>query len=215
MARNERTSKAVASKASKVLRDPNASPEAKSVAASALSQAPDRETDGPVGRLSSEGLSMETRMSDETNNAQQQDDDTSKGAQDTKSNAPEGAENAGNSDAMMHDTGDTPSSETGTPGDDGMSFVAETGERPDDAEEGEQIAGFDDDEGDLEDDKDDHLDKLEKNGLKVGPDNTLRTLEGKVVYAPPGSQAAADNGVQQDASGVFNSAQHPDIVRIV
>jgi hypothetical protein len=42
MANNEKTSKSVASKASKILRDPKATKAAKSVAGSALSQAPDR-----------------------------------------------------------------------------------------------------------------------------------------------------------------------------
>jgi hypothetical protein len=42
MAKNETTSKTVASKASAILRDPNASKRAKSVAASALTQARDR-----------------------------------------------------------------------------------------------------------------------------------------------------------------------------
>jgi len=42
MARNERTSKSVASKAAKILRNPKSSPAQKSVAASALTQAPDR-----------------------------------------------------------------------------------------------------------------------------------------------------------------------------
>lgn len=42
MARNEKTSKGVASKASKILRDPKATKAQKSVAASALTQAPDR-----------------------------------------------------------------------------------------------------------------------------------------------------------------------------
>lgn len=42
MARNEKTSKRVASKASKILRDPKSSKTAKSVAASALTQAPDK-----------------------------------------------------------------------------------------------------------------------------------------------------------------------------
>ena len=41
MARNEKTSKSVASKAAKILRDPKASKAAKSVAGSALTQAPD------------------------------------------------------------------------------------------------------------------------------------------------------------------------------
>jgi hypothetical protein len=40
MAKNEQTSKAVASKASKILSNPNSSKAAKSVAASALTQAP-------------------------------------------------------------------------------------------------------------------------------------------------------------------------------
>ena len=39
MARNEKTSKAVASKASKILRNPKSSKESKSVAGSALTQA--------------------------------------------------------------------------------------------------------------------------------------------------------------------------------
>jgi hypothetical protein len=42
MARNEKTSKKVASKAGKILRNPKSSKAAKSVAASALTQAPDR-----------------------------------------------------------------------------------------------------------------------------------------------------------------------------
>jgi len=42
MARNEKTSKPVASKASKLLRNPKTSKSVKSVAASALTQAPDR-----------------------------------------------------------------------------------------------------------------------------------------------------------------------------
>jgi len=42
MARNERTSKSVASKASKILSNPKSSKAAKSVAASALTQAPDK-----------------------------------------------------------------------------------------------------------------------------------------------------------------------------
>ncbi len=42
MARNEKTSKRVASKASKILRSKKASKDAKSVAGSALTQAPDR-----------------------------------------------------------------------------------------------------------------------------------------------------------------------------
>ena len=42
MARNEKTSKSVASKASKILRNPKSSKAAKSVAGSALTQAPNR-----------------------------------------------------------------------------------------------------------------------------------------------------------------------------
>lgn len=42
MARNERTSPKVASKASKIMRDPKATKAEKSVTASALTQAPDR-----------------------------------------------------------------------------------------------------------------------------------------------------------------------------
>jgi len=42
MARNEKTSKKVASKAAKVLRDPKSSKAAKSAAGSALTQRPDR-----------------------------------------------------------------------------------------------------------------------------------------------------------------------------
>jgi hypothetical protein len=42
MAKNEKTSKKVASKASKVLKDPKSTKIEKSVAASALSQAPDK-----------------------------------------------------------------------------------------------------------------------------------------------------------------------------
>ena len=42
MARNERTSKSVASKAAKILRNPKSSKSAKSVAGSALTQAPDK-----------------------------------------------------------------------------------------------------------------------------------------------------------------------------
>lgn len=46
MAKNERTSKSVASKASKILRSPTASKAMKSVAASALTQAPDKRKRG-------------------------------------------------------------------------------------------------------------------------------------------------------------------------
>lgn len=42
MAKNEKTSKSVASKAAKILRNPKSSKAAKSVAASALTQAPNR-----------------------------------------------------------------------------------------------------------------------------------------------------------------------------
>ncbi len=42
MAKNERTSKAVAAKASKILSDPKSSKAMKSIAASALTQSPDR-----------------------------------------------------------------------------------------------------------------------------------------------------------------------------
>ena len=44
MANNEKTSKSVASKASKILSDPKSTKAEKSVAASALSQAPDKKT---------------------------------------------------------------------------------------------------------------------------------------------------------------------------
>ena len=47
MAKNEKTSKSVASKAGKILRNPKSSKAAKSVAASALTQAPDRKRGGP------------------------------------------------------------------------------------------------------------------------------------------------------------------------
>jgi hypothetical protein len=43
-------------------------------------------------------------------------------------------------------------------------------------------------------------------GLHRGPDQTLRTDDDKVAWAPPGSYDAAVNGVQQDASGSFESA---------
>ncbi len=42
MAKNEKTSKSVASKASKILNDPKSTKAMKSVAASALTQAPDK-----------------------------------------------------------------------------------------------------------------------------------------------------------------------------
>lgn len=42
MAKNEKTSKTVASKAAKILRDPNSTPDQKSAAASALTQVPDK-----------------------------------------------------------------------------------------------------------------------------------------------------------------------------
>ncbi len=42
MAKNEKTSKSVATKASKILKDPKSSKTMKSIAASALTQAPDR-----------------------------------------------------------------------------------------------------------------------------------------------------------------------------
>lgn len=46
MARNEKTSKRVASKAAKILRDPQSTKAEKSVAASALTQAADRKKGG-------------------------------------------------------------------------------------------------------------------------------------------------------------------------
>ena len=46
MARNEKTSKRVASKASKLLRNPKSSKTVRSVSASALTQAPDRRKTG-------------------------------------------------------------------------------------------------------------------------------------------------------------------------
>lgn len=46
MARNEKTSKGVACKAARILRNPKASKQAKSVAGSALTQAPDRPKGG-------------------------------------------------------------------------------------------------------------------------------------------------------------------------
>ncbi len=46
MAKNERTSKAVAAKASKVMRNPASTKSAKSIAASALTQAADRKGKG-------------------------------------------------------------------------------------------------------------------------------------------------------------------------
>lgn len=42
MSKNERTSKSVATKAAKVLKDPSSSKAMKSIAASALTQAPDK-----------------------------------------------------------------------------------------------------------------------------------------------------------------------------
>lgn len=46
MAKNEKTSKSVASKASKILRNPKSTKAQKSVAGSALTQAPDRKGRG-------------------------------------------------------------------------------------------------------------------------------------------------------------------------
>lgn len=48
---DETTSPEVASMAAKILRDPDASPEAKSVAASALTQAPDKKNHRPAYRV--------------------------------------------------------------------------------------------------------------------------------------------------------------------
>lgn len=42
-------------------------------------------------------------------------------------------------------------------------------------------------------------------GLTRAPDDTLRTEDDKVAWAPPGSHNAAVNGVQQDQSGHFES----------
>ena len=47
MAKNEKTSKRVATKASNLLRNPKTKPRVKSVAASALTQAPDRKKAAP------------------------------------------------------------------------------------------------------------------------------------------------------------------------
>lgn len=46
----------------------------------------------------------------------------------------------------------------------------------------------------------------ETSGLERAADNTLRTGDGRVAWAEPGSHNAAVNGVQQDASGHFESA---------
>lgn len=56
--------------------------------------------------------------------------------------------------------------------------------------------------------------KLEKDQLHQEDDGRIRTGEGKVAWAPPGSYDAAKNGVQQDASGSFTSANLPGGARV-
>ncbi|USN16559.1 hypothetical protein POLEWNIK_00330 [Brevundimonas phage vB_BpoS-Polewnik] len=56
--------------------------------------------------------------------------------------------------------------------------------------------------------------KLEADQLHQEDDGRLRTGEGKVAWAPPGSYDAAKNGVQQDASGHFSSVNLPAGARV-
>lgn len=239
MGRNEQTSKSVASKASRVLRDPNASPEAKSVAASALSQAPDTGTDGPVRRLSPEGPSLETtkmtKAKDKVEEAvedkktagatdeQKTDETNDESAEDASDKADEAAADRasrGDPNAGAQDEG----RQAKGPGQD-------SGETPkvinaDDLPEGSDSSnlanttGIDNEDVVLTDhdpalDPELEVNKLEADQLHHTGDGRIRTGEGKIAYAAPGSYDAAKNGVQQDASGSFTSANLPAGARVV
>lgn len=241
MGRNEQTGKSVASKASRVLRDPNASPEAKSVAASALSQASDTGTDGPVRRLSSEGPSLETttmtkaKEKDPVEEAaedkkaagvtdEQKTDETSEeSAEDANDKADEAAADRasrGDPNAGAQDEG----RQAKGPGQDS----GETHKviNADDLPEGSDpsnlanTTGIDNEDVVLTDhdpalDPEPEVNKLEADQLHHTGDGRIRTGDGKVAYAAPGSYDAAKNGVQQDASGSFTSANLPAGARVV
>lgn len=61
---------------------------------------------------------------------------------------------------------------------------------------------------------DEPVNKLEADQLHQEDDGRIRTGDGKVAWAPPGSYDAAKNGVQQDASGSFTSANLPGGARV-
>lgn len=243
MGRNEQTSKEVASKAARVLRDPNASAEAKSVAASALSQAPDTGTDGPVGRLSPKGPSPETTpmtkksddKDDKTKVAENAEDKKSAGATDeqksdetNKESAEEASKNAEEAEADRASRGDPnagaqdegraakgPGQDSGETmktidAEDLTKEPAELGRT--DGLENEDVVLTDHDPASKPDEP---VNKLEKDQLHHASDGRIRTGDDKVAWAPPGSYDAAKNGVQQDASGAFTSANLPGGARVV
>lgn len=220
MSKNERTSASVASKASAVLRDPNASPEAKSVAASALTQAPDRGTDGPRRRLSPEGPSSETTtMTKETKKADSKADDKVDTAKSEAEQSREVQKDTVNPDAPA---GDQPQDEglgAKGPGQDSGETVKEIDKTDLRGEPEEYLDGEDNEDVVLTDHDpatkpDEPVTKLEADQLHQADDGRIRTGEDKVAWAPPGSYDAAKNGVHQDASGQFKSVNLPAGARV-
>lgn len=213
MARNERTSASVASKAARVLRDPNASPEAKSVAASALTQAPDA-TKVPAGRLRDEGLSTlkEAQMAKNETKPEEKpaDDDKTKKVEEST----ETKDQSEVAKTDIEDVADTSKVErTVSEGEENADLAVDDAEailHPEDKADPEEGVGFDNEGPAVEP----PVTKLEEDGLHPSGDGTLRTGDGKVAWAPPGSHAAAVNGVQQDASGSFSSANLPQGARV-
>jgi len=242
MGRNEQTSKDVASKASRVLRDPNASPEAKSVAASALSQAPDTGTDGPVRRLSPEGPSPETTtmtkakdkddkvkeaVEDKTTAGATEEQKTDKTGEESAEDAHDKAEDAaadrasrGDPNAGAQDEGRQAKGPGQDSGD--TTKIINADDLPEGADPTDlaNTAGLDNEDVVLTDHDpatkpEQPINKLEADQLHHAGDGRIRTGEGKVAWAAPGSYDAAKNGVQQDASGSFTSANLPAGARIV
>lgn len=224
MAKNERTSRKVGSAAARILADPNSSPEEKSVAASALSQMPDREPDGTVRRLSHEGPSKETITMTKTQTAAE------KAAAETNKEAlkevEKTAEGALKQSGDGNDTGDNAGNETGEQvnlnegkGPDGEKLI-------DDADVSDKVyetlqpgdqerVVLTDHDPETDPPKDTIDGKIEKDQLVDTGDGRIRLGTGKVAYAPPGSYDAAKSGVAQDASGSFSNVNLPGGARMV
>ena len=199
---NEQTSDRVASIASKVLRDPDATSEAKTLAASALTQAPNKKpsSSGRPKEEDSQEVNMTKKKAEEANQETETeakgDDQSTTEASKTASDDDQGGDNTPPpSDQPDEGTGEQTGELFNDPGE----------EAPPAEEDPEDVSAFDD-EGQA-------MNKLEQNDLHPAQDGSLRTSEGKTAWAPPGSSAAASAGVQQDASGSFTSTNCPDPVR--
>jgi hypothetical protein len=149
-----------------------------------------------------------TRQENNTNNA---DSDQSNIASDTKGTVA-GDLNAGEGNDAAGPGGNTKTAEHLTAG------VRETTEGPNQPhlEEGDIERVFDEESGatlGLVEGQDDEAvaDRMreEVDGLMASQgERVLRTGSGEVAYAEPGTRAAAMQGIQQDASGHFESATH-------